>query len=118
MSILSAITATDAWHRYEHKFLRFTVTDSAGAAVNLSAVSLTWRLFDSERTAVITKTTAVSPGGITITGGSSNIAQVEIAETSYASVVPGLYRHELWDITNDLLLSYGDVELLDATAPE
>jgi hypothetical protein len=121
MSQQSVITQAMGWHRFEHKSIEITVVDSAGDPQDLTGIALSWKLLRNG-TALITKTT---DAGITITGDDDNVATIDIDETEYvydaedgtSEVVAGVYRHELWDIDSDVLLSYGDAHLLPGTAP-
>ena len=121
MSLLSPITAAMGWHRYEHKSIEISIVDAAGDPQTLSGLNLSWKLLRNG-TALITKTT---DDDITIDGDDNEIAVIEIEETEYeydaeagtSEIVAGVYRHELWDIDSDILLSYGDAHLLPGTPP-
>jgi hypothetical protein len=117
MSIESPILRSYGWHRYEDKTIAITVLDSAGAAVNLSAVALRWVLLKSQGGTVLLQ--KVKPGTITVSGASSNVVNIPVvAPTDYAApLVAGVYAHELWDEDNDLLLAFGDAWLNEGVVP-
>lgn len=72
--------------------LRFTVTDEAGAAVNLTSATIKWQLKAGiGETALITKTTS---SGITITDAAAGKFTVDIANEDTAGLDPGTYKHE------------------------
>ena len=41
-----------------------------------------------------------------------------VDDSEYDTVPAGYYYHELWDRTNDVMLCYGDVVLLNGTKDE
>lgn len=115
MSTESNITFYHGWHRYEAKTFAITVYQADGVTPeNLSLISeLQWRLLKNGR-ALIEKSTG---SGITVSGDDNNVAEVAIAVADYTSdIVPGGYRHELWDRTGDRLLSYGTALLQEGSA--
>lgn len=117
MSVRSDITASSGWYAHEDKTLLITVTDAAGDPVVLTGVSLLWRVIRDagSPTVYLEKTDGA---GITVTGAGNNIATISIvASTDYADLVGGIYRHELWDQDNNLLLSHGDCWVLPASVP-
>lgn len=117
MSVRSDITAEAGWWRFEEKTLLITVTDDAGDPVNLTGVGLLWRVVRDAGSATVylEKTDA---DGITVTGGSNNIATISIdPDTDYEDLPAGIHRHELWDTDNHLLLAYGDCFVLPAAEP-
>lgn len=106
MSIESNITREALWHRWESK------TFNIDCGTPLAGTDLRWLLLH-QANVLIEKTTA---DGITIDG---EVAEIEIASPDdYEAVVAGVYRHELWDESNKLLLSYGDAWLLPGAEPE
>lgn len=117
MSTRADITQTAAWFRYEDKVLLVTVTDDAGDPVVLTGMGLLWRVLrDAASPTVHLEKTGAD--GITVTGGDLNIASIEIdSSTDYADLESGIFRHELWDTDNNLLLTYGDCWVLPASAP-
>lgn len=116
MSRESNITFDDGWHRYEAKTFAITVYDEDGTTpLNVSGVTLQWRLL-KHGTALVTK--ASSGSGITVGGASNNVVSVAFQVADYsAAIVPGSYRFELWDRSNDRLLSFGTA-LLQAGSSE
>lgn len=117
MSIRADITADHQWHRYEKKDLAIVVLDDAGAAVDLTAIALEWRIVrDKDSEILLTKKSTVA-SGITKSGSpTQNIATVHVLASEYEGTIPlayGIYRHELWDRSNDLQLAYGTAMLLD-----
>lgn len=118
MSIRSDITKDDGWFRLERKVIAITVTDAAGAALNLSALTLAWRVL---REVGSTKVYLTKTTGIFITGAGSNVANIPIdpdgPSLDYATLPAGIHYHELWDVDNDLLLSYGDAYLHGSRGP-
>lgn len=75
------------------KNLAFTVSDSAGSAVNLTGATATWTLSTSaDSAATVTKTSGA--GDITYSGDNTEIATVALAGSDTASL-SGVYYHEL-----------------------
>ena len=66
MGAVANITKADRWFKGEDKIIRYTVVDSAGAAVDVAGYTAEWvlRLGPDGPTAIITKTTGGS--GITL----------------------------------------------------
>lgn len=114
MAIESNITQELGWHRFEHKYLDITVTDAAGDPVDLSAVDLRWLLLHHD---VLLEKTSDVDGGIDVTGVDNNLARIEVEADDYDSIPAGVFRHELWDMTNELLLSFGTAWLNDGAEP-
>lgn len=114
MSVESNITYAHGWHANEAKTFALTVLDESGAPINLSLIAaLQWRLLKHGR-ALLTKATG---DGISVSGASNNIANVAIAVADYGDeIVPGSFRHELWDRTNDRLFTYGTALLQPGSA--
>lgn len=118
MSIEATIARSAGWHYGERKVLAITVLDDASVAVDVSAVDLRWDLLrQAGDTPLLTKTTEVD-GGITVTGDDDNIASIVIETEDYEGLRSTVYRHELWDDTNSLLLAYGDAWVLPGTPVE
>lgn len=118
MSVRSDITQAAGWTCFEDKTLLITVTDANGDPVTLTGVGLLWRVLRdaASPTVYLEKTDGA---GIAVTGASNNIATITIDATSdYADLEGGIYRHELWDLDNNLLLSYGDCFILPAGDPQ
>lgn len=115
MAIESSISKALGWWLHERKNFDYTVVDDAGDAVDLTGLALEWRLLTSRAAspALIEKTTGA---GISVVGASNNIARVQIEVADYGDIRAGTYYCELWDRDADLLLSYGDVVLQQASA--
>lgn len=114
MSVRSNITQAAGWFLHEAKILQITVLDAAGDPVDLSSTSLLWRLMHGN-TELINKT---SGAGIAVSGAGNNIVSITIdQDADYDGLEAGIYRHELWDASNDALLSYGDAWLQHAVDP-
>lgn len=115
MSIRSDITQDSGWHFGEAKTLQITVTDAAGDPLNLSTLDLAWQVLRAQGsdTVYLLKTDS-----ITTDGDDDEIAVIEIdPETDYEDLMAGIHYHELWDLSDSLLLAYGDVFLIPATVP-
>lgn len=116
MSIRADITPDYGWHRFETKNIEITVVDDAGDAVNLSSLTLEWLLTKQAGDGAPYLDKGTGGSGITVSGASNNVAVIAVASTQYESatrpLVPGIYHHELWDRTNNNLLSFGMVHLL------
>lgn len=114
MSIRSDIKQSAGWHRWEEKTLLITITDANGDPVNLTGLSLLWRVVRDAGSSVVY---LEKTDDITVTGASSNIATIPIdPDTDYEDLEAGVHRHELIDLDNNLLLSYGDCWVLPASA--
>lgn len=115
MSAESNITFDSRWHRNEAKTIQITVYGDDGVTPeNVSGVTLQWRLL-KHGAALLTK--ASGGAGITVSGASNNIANIAIAVADYTASIPaGSYRHELWDRTNDRLLTFGTALLQEGSA--
>jgi hypothetical protein len=118
MSREAAITAEMGWHRYEHKFLDIAILDDADAPVDMDTTDLRWLLL-TETGGVTILEKLKSLGEITIVNDANdNIARIEIeTPDDYDDLEAGWYYHELWDITNNLLLCYGDAFLGEGAEP-
>ena len=69
-----------------------TVTDSAGAVVNITGATITWKLLEEQGgTIALTKTVG---SGIIITNGAGGIFTIALAATDTASLLAGAYYHE------------------------
>jgi len=116
--LLTILVGSDeAWRRYETRTFKVTVTDEAGAAVNLTGVSLEWHLTASQNdtaTALLHK--AAGEFGA-LEGASNNIAVWTVTDTQSASIPAGFYWMELWDRSNDVCLLAGNVVLQPGRAP-
>ncbi len=69
-----------------------TVKDDAGAALDLTGMSLSYLVWQGTNAAVITKTTS---SGIALTTPASGIATITIADTDTDAITAGIYNHEL-----------------------
>lgn len=113
MTVRSDITPAMAWLRYETKTLSITVTDAVGDPVDLSTISLRWRLLREQGSSTV----LMERTSISVSGADNNVAEVDIAFGDYDDVRPGIYAHELRDVTDHLVLTVGDAWLLPASAP-
>jgi hypothetical protein len=117
MSTRADITQSAGWYRFEDKTITITVTDANGDPVTLTGLGLLWRVM-REAGSDLVYLTKTGGAGISITGADNNEANMSIDPlTDYADLEAGIWRHELWDTDNNLLLSYGDVWLLAASVP-
>lgn len=115
MAIRSDITRDMEWAYGEAKTLQIAVVDAAGDPINLQLLDLSWRVLREQgsSTVYLEKTS-----GILVTGDDDNIAEIEIdPETDYEDLFAGIHYHELWSVTDHLVLSKGDAWLLSATLP-
>lgn len=111
MSTESNVTRADHLFASERKVLQFTVTDSAGAAVNITGWTLEWVLSNEPGgTALLTKTTA---SGITITNGAGGVFTVTLAAADLA-LNPGVYYYRTWrtDSGAEQSLAFGALTVL------
>jgi hypothetical protein len=115
MSLNTPITAEDRWFRYETKLIEFTCVDPAGDPLNLSARTVRWIISATPGSAILLSKTTVS--GIAVAGASSNIARVTVDQGDYANLPAGVYHHELWDMTEEVLLASGIAVIRAATDP-
>lgn len=111
MAIRSDITRAYDWFRGEAKVIVITVLDTAGVAVNLSASTLAWYVSRQQGSAQLYLTKGTGGNGITVGGVSNNIVTITIDDDDYDDLPSGIHHHELWDVGNDLLLSYGDAHV-------
>jgi hypothetical protein len=112
MAIRNNITKDDEWFQHEAKSIVIPVVDNVGANVDLTGHELEWSLrkFSGSVTVYLNKVTP----NITI---SNHIVTIPIANTDYANFSHGIYFHDLWDKTDNALLSYGDAHLRPARNP-
>ena len=105
----------DGWHRNEAQTFAIPVFDDDDVTpLDVSGVALDWELLKHGRR-LVRKT---SGGGITVSGASSSVANVALDVADYTTeIVPGSYRYELWDRTNDKVLRFGTA-LLQAGSEE
>jgi hypothetical protein len=115
------ITAEYDWHIYSRKDVRIRVFDDEDAPVNLSGVDLIWRVARDASGSAIYLTKGTEESAITVEAdesdppGTSSVAVIRVEPEDYDGFPgPGYYRHELRDLTSQLLLSVGDVVLLPA----
>jgi len=115
MAIL--VGSDEAWRRYEKRTFKAAIVDEAGAAVNLTGVSLEWLLTAGQYdTATPLLHKAAGEFG-PLEGTGSNIAVWTVTDTQSASIPAGFYWMELWDRTNDICLLAGNVMLQPGRAP-
>lgn len=117
MSVRSDLTQAAGWFAHEDKVITITVVDAAGDPVDLRNLGLLWRVIREQGsdTVYLSKTDI---DGISITGTDNNEANMEIeAATDYEDLGAGIWRHELIDTDNNLLLSYGDCWVLGMSVP-
>jgi hypothetical protein len=122
------LTAEHEWHRYEHKYWDIPIVDSAGAAVDLTGVNLRLVLLREQgSTAELREKTTAD--AITVTGDEDDTARIEWGsdvdvdnaaeydgdDSTSAALPAGSYFYELWDTDSNLLLAYGDAELLEGS---
>lgn len=108
MARRSDITADAAWFWGEAKQIVITVLDDADAAVNLSAKTLQWRVLKEQGSSQIYLQRGTGGSGITVGGPSSNIVAISVTETDYTALAAGIHYHELWNVTDRKVESYGD----------
>lgn len=105
MAIRSDITRSANWFRFERKVFSFTILKEDGTdADSLEGADLIWILSKEQGSDKIYLTKTIIDG-ITI---SDNIVSIEIEPTDYENFDSGVHYHELWDVDNNILLSYGD----------
>lgn len=120
MTALFDIGFDSMWHIGEAKQVDIRVTDEADEPVDLTGMTLSWRLAWADASALvyITKTTANDITVVAHTddvGGVKSVARIAIASTDYEDVPgPGFFRHQLYDDDVHLVLSKGDVVLQPA----
>jgi len=107
----------EAWRRYEKRTFKAAIVDEAGAAVNLTGVSLEWSLLASQNSASPLLHKAAGEFSALEGTPTPNIAVWQVTETQSASLPAGWYWCELWDRTNDVCLLAGNVVLLPGSAP-
>lgn len=116
MSIRYDIEADQRWIAYEAKVLTITVTESdLTTPIDLDGHDLLWRVYRMQGgiTILLEKTTGLG-GGIDISGAADNEVVITIDPGDIAG---GRWWHELWDLTNNLLLSDGDAYVHRASDP-
>lgn len=115
MSVEAPILTTHNLFIGEDRTLRFTVVDSAGAAVDITGYALEWVMRErpAAATATLTKTT---DDDITLTDPTNGLCEVAVADTDTLSLSPGQYFHTLRrkDDGSETVLSFGDVVLKQA----
>ena len=109
MSIRADINKAFLWYRYETKTITITVLDAAGSPVNLTGITLSWRIFRTQGSAQVLLTKTSGGGGISISGAGNNVVTIAVSVSDYTLLTAGIHYHELWDAGNDNLLSHGDV---------
>jgi len=116
MAIL--VGSDEAWRRYETRTFKAAIVDEAGAAVNLTGVSLEWFLTAGQYDTA-TPLLHKAAGEFSALEGSPtpNIAVWTVTDTQSASIPAGFYWMELWDRTNDICLLAGNVMLQPGRAP-
>lgn len=119
-AVESAIAESQHWFIGEDRTFVYAVTDSAGAAQNMTGWSLTWELLDRRGgTVVLTKSTSGS--GITLGNGAgtNDYATVTIADTDTEALTggPGTYHTVLrrTDAGSEVVLAFGDAVLQEAS---
>jgi hypothetical protein len=113
MSVQANILATDGWFIGEHKTLRFTVVDAAGAAVNITGWLIDFKISATNSgPRIFTKSVG---SGITLTTPASGILDVTINTADTSGLAPGVYYYALRRTTasNETELSYGTAVLND-----
>lgn len=115
MSREANITFQDHWHYGEAKIFEIPVYDNDDVTpLDLSALTLQWRLLKNG-VALVTKGSGGS--GITVEGDSNEKALVVFDVADYGDpVVPGAFRHELWDRGNNRVLTFGTALLQHGSA--
>lgn len=119
MSVISNITRSMGWFRYERKVITINVTDASNNAVNLANTNVSWRVskYQGSNTVYLTKY-SINSGGIAISGNNSNVVAITIDPTTDYNTLPsGVHHHELWDDDNDRELSRGDAHLQRSRGP-
>lgn len=112
MAIRSDITKAYDWFYGEAKVLVITVLDTAGQPVNLGASTLEWKVTKQQGSSQVYLTKGTGGNGITVGGAGNNVVTITIsASTDYDTLTAGIHYHELWDVGNNLLLSYGDAHV-------
>lgn len=111
MAIRSDITRAYDWFHGEAKVIVITVLDTAGVAVNLSASTLEWKVSRQRGSTQVYLTKGTGGNGITVGGAGNNVVTITILNTDYDDLLAGIHYHELWDVGNNLLLSYGDAHV-------
>jgi len=93
-------------HQHENRVLSFPVVDAAGAAVDLTGLTLRFVVHtDSNATAGLFE--VESGGDITISGTpTKNIAAVRVRETESATARAHV-RWSLWDVIAKTILAHG-----------
>lgn len=107
----------EAWRRYETRTFKATITDEAGAAVDLTGVSLEWLLTASQNDTATPLLHKAAGEFSALEGTSHNIVVWTVTDTQSASIPAGFYWCELWDRTSDVCLLAGSVVLLPGRAP-
>lgn len=112
MAIRSDITKDHDWFHGEAKVITITVLDTAGQPVNLAASTLEWTVSRQQGSIQIYLTKGTGGNGITVGGAGNNVVTITIdAPADYDDLSAGIHYHELWDVGNNLFLSYGDVHV-------
>lgn len=110
---VSAGQVTDnAITQYQHAafgpFL-FTITDSDGAAVDLSSAGLTFAVYEPGTPGTLLWTLTSAAGDITVGGDSNN--QVTVSDDDTHTGTAGVYRYVLWDTTADAVRARGTLTI-------
>jgi len=98
------------WYLTEDKTLQFSVTDTAGNAVNITGWALDWTLYDSAGSAEVNKTDG---SGITITDGPNGVLEVQVDAADTSSSAAGAYTQVLkrTDVGSVEVLAVGQVTI-------
>lgn len=113
MSVQSNIDASAGWFIGEHKTLRFTVLDSAGAAVDITGWLIDFKISATNSGArLFTKSVG---SGIVLTTPASGILDVTINAADTTALAAGTYFYAVRRTTasNETELAYGTAALLD-----
>jgi hypothetical protein len=92
----------------------FSVVDADGDAVDLSAASLEFRVYDRDTPSIILWTiddTGTSLGTITVGGASNN--QVTVSDDDTNTGTAALFRYVLWDSTNGKVRARGGLHIVE-----
>jgi hypothetical protein len=119
MAKYSPITRADNWYQGERKRFSWPITDEAGDPVSLVGKELQWRLHRHQGSAFVFIT--IEPEDFEEPEGEgNNVAVWVVADTTYQDgadtlVIPaGYHYHELWNLTDNTLLSRGGALLQPA----
>ena len=98
-------TDIEVYQTAEAPSLIFTILDDNDVPIDLSAATLSLKVYDRTNTTLFTRTTGGS--GITISGSSNNLATVTYTAANTATA--GAYKYALWRTDgDDTVLAAGD----------